>query len=342
MWAFRVGDLLANLLLKVLPRQLSTRIKENTSDMKVFVLRKSEMKTKARMTLIEGVFATILFDLALFGTSNPIIKLIINLFTNLQNSWDTPFSSKDMATEHIQEFCYRLSIQKTPWIWEKKIEDYHSLNDFFSRTYQAKYFPTIGKADFVSPACCTLTRYRNDDELKSILIKGCEYCIKDIGLPLEDVNYYSQNDVFLGYLSPTDYHRVHSPISGKCVHCCLEGADKRSASVKFFGGKFNIMNENKRLVIILEVSKHDAGDKGLDPLRVAIVIVGGIGVDTILYDPSMTGKFIQKGEELSMFQAGGSAIAMFSTKPLQLEDRYATASINNKPVEVLVGESLAS
>jgi phosphatidylserine decarboxylase len=343
MLAFKVGDLLSSFLLKVLPNRLSNRIKENTSDVEVFVLRSSKMKTKPRMTLIEGVFATILFDLALFGTSNPLIKLIVALFTNLQNSWDEPFSSKHIARKQIQEFCDRLTIQSEPWIWEKNIEDYHSLNDFFSRTYQPKYFPSLGKANIVSPACCTLTRYRNNDELKSILIKGCEYRIQDIGLPMEDENAYSLNDIFLGYLSPTDYHRVHSPISGKCIHCSLEGADKRSASVKFFGGKFNIMNENKRLVIVLESTEITAEDcRYEDPLRVTLVVVGGIGVDTIVYDPAIKGKFIKKGEELSLFQAGGSAIAILSTKSLQLEEKYANASTESKPVEVLVGESLAN
>ena len=341
MWAFRVGDFLARFLLKVLPNRISNRIKENTSDVEVFLLRSSKMKIKPRMTLIEGVFATILFDLALFGTSNPLIKLIITLFTNLQNSWDKPFSSPKMAIEQIKEFCDRLTIERDPWIWEKSIQDYHSLNDFFSRTYHSEYFPPLGKSKIVSPACCTLTRYRNNNELQSILIKGCEYRIQDIGLPIEDQNAYSLNDIFLGYLSPSNYHRVHSPISGKCIHCRLEGADKRSASVKFFGGRFNIMNENKRLVIVLESNEVDAGSRQ-DPLRVALVVVGGIGVDTIVYNPDIKGKLIKKGEELSLFQAGGSAIAMFSTRALKLEEKYVNCSQGSRPVEVLVGEALGN
>lgn len=337
MLAFKIGDFLANFLLKVLPLRLSRRIKENTSDVEVFVLRTSKMTTKPRMTLIEGVFATILFDLALFGTSNPFINIIISLFTNIQNSWDKPFPSKTTAKHQIEEFCHRLNIQMEPWIWDKRMEDYHSLNDFFSRTYHTNHFPTIGEAKIVAPACCTMTRYRNNNDLKSILIKGCEYHVEDIGLPQENVKDYSQHDVFLGYLSPTDYHRVHSPISGKCISCSMECANRRSASVKFFAGKFNILNENKRLVIILE-SACESGD----PLQIALIIVGGIGVDTILYDPTITGRFIKKGQELSQFQAGGSAIAMMSTKKLQLTRLYSDASMESRPVDVLVGESLAN
>jgi len=284
------------------------------------------------MTFIEGVFATILFDLALFGTSNPLINGVIRLFTSLQNAWDKPFSSKLEAVSQVKEFATRLSIQQEPWIWEKPIEDYTSLNDFFSRTYQPSTLPALGDAKVVAPACCTMTRYNNDSDLRSLLIKGCDYRIEDIGLPASDIESYRQNLVFVGYLSPTDYHRVHSPFSGKCVHCKMEGIHKKSASVKFFGGKFNIMNENKRLVIILE-----SGDT-----RVALIVIGGIGVDSIVYNPGLLGQSIAKGQELSSFRAGGSAFAMFSTAPIALTADFEKASSDCRHVEVQVGESLAN
>eukprot|EP00551_Chaetoceros_affinis_P003352 CAMPEP_0203639330 /NCGR_PEP_ID=MMETSP0088-20131115/5106_1 /ASSEMBLY_ACC=CAM_ASM_001087 /TAXON_ID=426623 /ORGANISM="Chaetoceros affinis, Strain CCMP159" /LENGTH=290 /DNA_ID=CAMNT_0050494185 /DNA_START=229 /DNA_END=1098 /DNA_ORIENTATION=- len=290
------------------------------------------------MTLIEAVFATILFDLALFGTSNPIINAIIRLFTNLQNSWDRPFQSKDVAKGQIIEFCNKLSIQYEPWIWEKDITEYASLNDFFARTYDKKHFPPIGNGTVVSPACCTLTRYNDNEGVSSLLIKGCDYQIDKIGLPSADIEKYRQNHVLIGYLSPADYHRVHAPVTGTCVHCSLEGAEKRSASVKFFGGTFNIMNENKRLVIVLETTNSTSSSL----MRVALVVIGGIGVDTIVYNPNLLGKKIQKGEELSTFRAGGSAIAVFSTEPLDLSPEFEDASKDCMHVELLVGESITN
>jgi hypothetical protein len=123
------------------------------------------------MTFMEAVFATMLFDLALFGTSNPVINTIIRIFTSLQNSWDKPFSSRDQAATQVTEFCERLSIQQTPWIWEKPKEEYICLNDFFSRTFSPRHFPPLGEAKVVAPACCTMTKYNDDNDLKSILIK---------------------------------------------------------------------------------------------------------------------------------------------------------------------------
>lgn len=151
--------------------------------------------------------------MALFGTNNPLINGIIWLFTSIQNSWDRPFNSCEMAEEKVTDFCERLQIQQEPWIWEKEKCEYTSLNDFFSRTYALKHFPTIGQGRLVSPACCKILTYNDDESMKSILIKGCEYEIDKIGLPENDLSKYAANRILIGYLSPKDYHRVHAPIS---------------------------------------------------------------------------------------------------------------------------------
>ena len=82
----------------------------------------------------------------------------------------------------------------------------------------------------------------------------------------------------------------------------MEGIHSPLASVKFFGGKFNILNNNKRLVVVIE-DQSDANDS--NPLKVAIVVVGGVGVNTITYDGDLMDKIIEKGDELSTFRAGG-------------------------------------
>ena len=297
------------------------------------------------MTLIEGVFATLLFDLALFGTDNILINGIIRLFTKVQNGWDRPFTSQPDAIEQITTFANALNIQTDPWIWDKPIEQYECINNFFARRYEPKHMPKLGDADVVAPACCTMQMYESDAQMRTMLIKGCEYNLDKIGLPnihtdtdsgAKDIYMYASNRVFLGYLSPTDYHRVHSPVAGKCIHCKLEAPHSLSSSVKFFGGRFNVLNENTRLVIVLEA------DLTLEhKMRIALVVVGGVGVNTIIYDPQMQGKDIAKGGEVATFRAGGSAFALFTTRPITLTKQYGIASETSKDVKVMVGESIA-
>lgn len=308
--------------------------------MRVAQLSSGCVRIKPRMTLIEAVGATILFDLALFGTDNAIVKFLIRKFTEFQNSWDKPYSDPEEAEQGITYFCEKLGIQQHPWIWDRPIDKYRSLNDFFTRTYHPSFAPVIGKADIVSPACCTLRIYRDDEGLRKLLIKGCEYKLEDVGIPHWQ-DYYDQH-VVIGYLGPSDYHRVHLPCSGKIVHLQLESASALSASVKFFEGRFNILNLNKRLVVIIEKEPQisSASARG-PPLRIALVIVGGVGVNSIIYDPDMLGRNARKGEEIATFRAGGSAIAMFSNQVVSWNKRLLELTRHGAQVEVMVGESLA-
>jgi hypothetical protein len=54
---------------------------------------------------------------------------------------------------------------------------------------------------------------------------------------------------------------------------------------------------------------------------VALVIVGGVGVNSIVYDTTLMAEEINEGDELSTFRAEGSVIAMFSNRPLQFQQK---------------------
>eukprot|EP00980_Cylindrotheca_fusiformis_P005107 scaffold1083_cov114-Cylindrotheca_fusiformis.AAC.11 len=340
MLAFAILDFIARWLVCVLPKAWRERINYNASDMTVLVVATQKTKTKPRMTMVEAVFATLLFDLALFGTDNFFINAVIRAFTKFQNSWDRPFQSPEEATKEVSDFCARLQIQQDPWIWEKPIAEYKCLNDFFSRKYSNP--PTIGNDDIISPACSTITVQDNNKELTRLVVKGCDYALEAVGLyPSTDLAAYAKHHVFLGYLSPKDYHRFHAPVSGKCIYCSMKGVEVDSTSVKFFGGRFNILNKNKRLIVVLEAQKGR---------RVAIVIIGGIGVNTIEYDNRIMNRWVEKGTDLGTFRAGGSAFCLFSNHPLNLNSKlqYKAGRIGefeaslDLPMEVLFGESLAN
>lgn len=354
-----VGDWIARFLLAfVFPSRICNRIRENVAPPPIYILASqtfvdSNANTNATMTLIEGVFTTIMFDLALFGTDNIVINTIIRYFTKFQNRWDRPFASPQVATLAITQFCRALHIQTNPWIWDRPIEEYSCLNDFFARKYSPDYCMEIGNAEIVSPACCNMRYYFNDDMLRSILVKGCEYSIDKIGLPSDhgcwagndssitvSKEKYGMNPIFLGYLSPTDYHRVHSPARGRCIHCCLEGPKSLSSSVKFFGGRFNILNENTRLIIVLETGERK---EDMAKARIALIIIGGVGVNTIIYDRNqLMGRMLEKGEEVASFRAGGSAIAIYSTHPMKVTPDFQAGLNHSSHIKVMMGEPIAN
>lgn len=164
-----LGDAVARFLLTyILPKRYGDRIRRNVEPAPTTILATGETnRDRPRMTLIEGVFATLLFDFAVFGTDNIVINGIIRIFTKIQNGWNQPFRSEMEAAEQIQQFCDALSIQTKPWIWEKPMEQYGCLNDFFSRRYAPKFMPALGKVDVVSPACCTMQMYESDEDMQT-------------------------------------------------------------------------------------------------------------------------------------------------------------------------------
>lgn len=343
------------LLMFVMPKRWADRIKSNAQPRDVLVFRTGLVHSKTRMTMVESAITTLLFDLALFGTNNRVINNMIRSFTKFQGQWNVPFASnahrpktdaertarRAQAAQNIYEFARALEIQVDPWVWDRAAGDYESYNDFFSRKYAAEgiFAWKVGSGNVVSPACCTATIYNNNCSLTRLLIKGCEYKIENVGIPREhgqeDVRHtYGRHKILVGYLSPKDYHRVHAPVSGRCVHLKIENEDHQSASVKFFGGRFNLLNANKRLVCVIE-------QKNRPSQRACLVVIGGVGVNTIRFSTNLLGKFISKGDELATFLAGGSAFALFSNFNLQYSDRFVAEATNTeRSVELMVGESL--
>ena len=359
--AYNIGTKLAKLVLLVLPRHWCERIQRSHSDIKIYKYQTQQVISKPRMTLFEAVTSTILFDLALFGTNSWFINTFIRLFTKFQNSWDVPFRTPQQRETEILNFCSKLAIQTTPWIWSKPIEEYACLNDFFARKYQPKYYikddddDTVDKASSTikvsSPACCIVTIYKNNDELRNILIKNCNYTIENIGLyPPHDIENYSNHQVMIGYLSPSHYHRVHVPISGKIIHLQLECPTAYSASVKFWNSTFNLLNCNKRLVVVIEQQQETTESEGGDgrardqsiPLRVALVIVGGVGVNTIVYNKNVLHQQVTRGEEIATFRAGGSAFAMFSNRELHYNPRLLQHALVEDVIKGEGGSSMTS
>jgi hypothetical protein len=66
----------------------------------------------------------------------------------------------------------------------------------------------------------------------------------------------------------------------------MEDEQALSTSVKFFDGKFNLLNDNKLLVVEIGAPE-----------------VGGVGVNTIVYDNKVIDATISKGDLVSTFRA---------------------------------------
>jgi len=123
------------------------------------------------------------------------------------------------------------------------------------------------------------------------------------------------------YLSPADYHCFHTPIEGTIKS--VEALDMTSYSVTVKSdifSKINCLSQNRRVVLLIE-GEHDG-----ESYECAMVIVGGVTVDSIrIEDDIQSGKKVKKGQKVGAFARGGSLVAVYFTKSIQLDESIRIA-----------------
>jgi phosphatidylserine decarboxylase len=178
----------------------------------------------------------------------------------------------------------------------------------------------IANTQIIHPATATLCVFENIDSIPS-LIKGEKYDSNRSGIP--NINEFNTNRCLYYYLSPSDYHCFHSPISGVVEDIVdLSQITNNSLSVKpyMLGYQQSILTYNRRYIIIIK-QEH---------CKIAMIIIGGFCVDSIRIDKQIQpNASIEKGQYIGAFALGGSAIIMLSNKEIDFE----TQRMNDIPIK---------
>lgn len=208
---------------------------------------------------------------------------------------------------------YKINLEEA----EKPIQDYKNLNDFFTRKLKKGIRP-IGLG-IVHPADAMLTQYGSISEGTMIQAKGKTYFLKDFLQDEKLFERFSDGYFFTYYLCPTDYHRVHSPVSGYITQ------------THYIPGKLWPVNQwsvntipelfavNERIIMTLETQE------GFCAL--AMVGATNVGKMTLAFDSeictntfwnrkSLLKKYkspvpIQKGDEVGTFHMGSTVIMVY-------------------------------
>jgi phosphatidylserine decarboxylase len=214
---------------------------------------------------------------------------------------------------------------------EKPLAEYGGFDEFFTRKLRAGARPideTAGRV--ISPADGVIVESGLATAGKLIQAKGSEF---DLVTLLDDADAAARLEggaYVITYLSPKDYHRVHSPVAGKVVgwrHVPGTLFSVGAASIRREPGLFV---RNERFITLIEM---DGG--GL----VAVVMVAAVGVGhvTVSYDPEVAThrpeffrsaqrhrqydqpKPIARGDELGIFHLGSTTIVVFERDRVDLD-----------------------
>jgi len=209
---------------------------------------------------------------------------------------------------------------------ELDLRAYSSLGDLFARRLRPGARPIDPAHDAIITPCDGVIAARGkavDGAL--IQAKGKQYQLEDLVVDDELAARLRGGDYATIYLSPRDYHRVHSPIDARLVRYDYVPGALWPVNPIVAARRDRLLSRNERVVIVL-----DAGRFG----RVAVVMVGAAGVGNIKLEhaaESATWRHagerrrieldvpIERGDELGAFRLGSTVVMIFEPGRIALD-----------------------
>lgn len=251
----------------------------------------------------------------------PVYRLLIEL-TN--GRWTSgilqKFAQSSLSRRVIPSFSRIYNINESEM--EKKLHEYPTLHEFFIRKLKEGARVTDESPDSaVSPVDAVIEDIGDIREDRIITVKGKNYSISEM-LGANKAGKYAGGTYMIFYLSPSHYHRIHSPVTGKVANQWILGL--KSFPVNKWGLKYGRETLSKNFRSITEVKHGDSA--------IAIVKVGAMFVNSI--ELTHEGDQLEKGKEMAYFTFGSTVILLFEKGKFQLEKSIKT------PAHIKVGERI--
>jgi phosphatidylserine decarboxylase len=233
------------------------------------------------------------------------------------------FAHSRMSKRFVSSFAkiYRINQEEM----EMKLHEYDSLHDFFIRKLKPGVRPIAGEPDVVvSPVDAVIEDIGLIEPNHQITVKGKNYSIAEMLGSREAAEHYQLGKYMVLYLSPSHYHRIHSPVTGKVLKQWTLGS--RSYPVNRLGLKYGKATLAKNFRTITEI--------GYEKHRMAVVKVGAMFVNSI--EPVHKGDQLEKGEEMAYFSFGSTVVLLFEKDALNLPAKLQL------PKPIKVGETIGN
>jgi len=152
-------------------------------------------------------------------------------------------------------------------------DEFATFNDFFIRELVDGARPIdVASESVVSPADGTVSAAGKIDRDRIFQAKGLHYTLTDLlATDIDDAEKFVDGAFATIYLSPSDYHRVHSPVGGALVAARYVPGDLFSVNEATVSYLPNLFTRNERLICHLET--------GNGP--VVVILVGALNVGSI-------------------------------------------------------------
>lgn len=159
----------------------------------------------------------------------------------------------------------------------------------------------------VSPVDAVIEEHGFIEPTKEIEIKGKMYSIQEMVGDDELLEKYVGGQFIIFYLSPRDYHRIHSPLSGKITKTWTLGS--KSYPVNKWGLKYGRDPLIKNYRKLTEI-QHSCG-------HLLMVKVGAMFINSI--ERTHENDTVVKGAEMAYFTFGSTVVLLFEKDTFMLD-----------------------
>jgi phosphatidylserine decarboxylase len=255
-----------------------------------------------------------------------MIQPLYRILIELTNGRWTSFLLKRFARSRVSRLIvpsfariYHLNQEEM----EKELKDYPTLHDLFIRTLKNEAREIDPNIDaVVSPVDAVIEDIGTIKETSEIEVKGKVYSIEEMLGDQEVLKKYLNGTYMILYLSPSHYHRIHSPVSGKVKKQWTLGS--KSYPVNKWGLKYGVRTLAKNYRVISELMTEYG--------HVAVVKVGAMFVNSI--ETTHQGTELEKGEEMAYFSFGSTVVLLFEKGIFRIDSSI------QPPYDIKVGQKI--
>ncbi|WP_332647325.1 phosphatidylserine decarboxylase [Lysinibacillus sp. 54212] len=238
---------------------------------------------------------------------------IYQMLIELTNGKNSSMLLKKMTTSPISKKfirsyskVYDINIDEV----SRNLNSFTSLHDFFTRTLKDEARPVIQHAHVLaSPVDAKIEAFGNISIDTEIIVKNKPYSLVDLLGSKERAQQYQNGQFIVFYLSPADYHRIHSPIDGEVVRQYILG--QKSYPVNQLGltyGKKPISLNYRMINEVLYASQR----------QLALIKVGATFVNSI--ELTNRTRNWKKGEEVGYFSFGSTVVMLFEENAVEFTE----------------------
>jgi len=200
---------------------------------------------------------------------------------------------------------------------ERPLVEYHSLTDYFVRRLRPGVRPIVASPnELPSPVdgrVQSVERIAHGGQ--ALQAKGQSYSVAELlgeRAPADLAGWWS----WICYLSPRDYHRIHSPFDGELAHVEWVEGERLSVAPRVLARVPRVFTRNARVVLEIATQHGPVFMVLVGALNVSRIRLEGLSIGATAGLPART---YRRGDEVGRFELGSTVILV--TPPSAWEPR---------------------